>query len=566
MSSDFPLRLPGLLSRDALLAKLREREDLFTRLVDLSTDPETGENIFGFNSALDEREPDAPDFLKLVSFEDALDDQRRSTVKAAFIDFAGGQIVADGIIKIEGKDTCVIIYRGNDPEFPKSHSPSPGPPKPSPLPDDTVRAFDVGGAFAGIPLDQAIPIAMPLKGMKDGVIRAFKNASGKIDAFIMVTDADVDTDGPGGSRDIDPFYLEGTSLVFPNGQPCNSRKFPGVVRSARLQSRPLGLHIGDFAYICYRGKIVPCQIYDQGEDDKIGEISFYAAQQAGTIPEHMSERDAARRGNIDALELVTLCFPGSNPSRRAVSNEEIAARAKNCLIAFTSRFSGQGQPPQRDLSRPFIPNLVAGAVQKPMIFPRSAWGALESKISEFPRESAQGMVIHNTEDANRQPQEGDEELKAAFRLSRQIQHSHMFQRGWSDIGQHFTVSRGGIIMEGRAGTLDAARQRMVVQGAHAGSSLHNRRWWGIEIEGDFRKNPDAITPQQVAAVQRLCTWLSTLIEGFNAAENIKGHREVKPGNSTDCPGKLLDQNQQRDFCTDLRVAVSDAQKGPTRVA
>jgi hypothetical protein len=113
------------------------------------------------------------------------------------------------------------------------------------------------------------------------------------------------------------------------------------------------------------------------------------------------------------------------------------------------------------------------------------------------------------------------------------------------LDQHFTISRGGIIMEGRAGTVDATNRKMVVQGAHAESKLHNRRWWGIEIEGNFRENPDAITPQQVDAVQRLCTWLSTLIEGFNPDENIKGHREVKPGNGTDCPGKLLDPKQQR---------------------
>jgi hypothetical protein len=566
MPSDFPLRHPGSLNRDALLAKLREREDLLTRLVDLSIDPATGENIFGFNSALDEREPDAPDFLKLLPFEDALDDQKRSAAKTAFTDFGGGQIVADGIIKIEGKDTGVIIYRGNDPEFPKPHAPSPEPPKASPLPDHTAGVFDVGGELAGIPLDQAITIKMPLKGLRDGVIRAFKNASGKIDAFIMVTDANIDTDGPGGSRDIDRDYQEETSLVFPNGRFCNSRTFPGVVRSVRLLSPPLGLQIGDFAYICYKGKIVSCQIYDQGEDGKIGEISFFAARQAGTIPANMSEREAARGGNIDAPELVTLFFPGSNPSKRAVSNEEIAVRAKSCLSAFTSRFSGQGQRAQRDSNLPFIPDLVGGTVQKPAIFPRSAWGALEPKVSEFEKAPAQGIVIHNTEDANRQPGEGDEELKAAFRLSQRIQHSHMFERGWSDVGQHFTISRGGIIMEGRAGTLDAAHRKMVVQGAHAGSTLHNRRWWGIEIEGDFRRDPDAITPQQVDAVQRLCTWLSTLIDGFNPEQNIKGHREVKPGNGTDCPGKLLDHNQQRDFCTDLQIAVNDARSMLNRLA
>jgi hypothetical protein len=566
MASDDSIKLDRSLGPDALLAKLREREDLQFRLVELSIDPKTGENIFGFNSTLDQPEPDAPDFLKLHALEDGLDEGKRIVEKAAFSAFGGGQIVADGIIKLEGKDTGVIIYRGPDPEFPKPHAPSLEPPKPSPLPDHAAGAFEGGGALAGIPLDQATRIKMSLHGLKDGVIHAFKNADGKIDAFVTLTKADIDTDGPGGSTAIDPDYQDETSLRFPNGRSCDSRTFPGVVRPRLLQSAPLGLRIGDFAYLYFKGKLVACQVYEQGPDGKIGEISFHAARQVGTIPADMSERHAATGGGLDAPELLTLWFPGSNPSKRAVSNDEIKARAESCLRAFTSRFSGQGQPPQGDLSKPFIADLVAGTVQPPHIFRRAAWGALEPKVSEFPKEPAQGIVIHNTQDANRAPEDGDNERETAFRLSRRIQHSHMFERGWSDVGQHFTVSRGGIIMEGRAGTLDAALRKMVVQGAHAGSAPHNRRWWGIEIEGDFREDPRAITPQQIDAVERLCTWLSTLIEGFDPEEHIKAHRQVKPGAGTDCPGKLLGLNQPGDFLTALRVAVHEGRQTLSRVA
>src|SRR4029077_20139992 len=100
---------------------------------------------------------------------------------------------------------------------------------------------------------------------------------------------------------------------------------------------------------------------------------------------------------------------------------------------------------------------------------------LDAKVSAFPQARADGIVIHNTQSQNRAPKEGDEELKAAFDLSRRIQQLHMFDRDhlWSDIGQHFTISRGGIIMEARKGTLAAARRGMVVRGAHAGSNLHN---------------------------------------------------------------------------------------------
>ena len=112
-------------------------------------------------------------------------------------------------------------------------------------------------AFRG---SRATSVKMRLTGMKDGTMIVFKNISGGIDAFLMITDADIDTDGPGGSKDIDPSFQPATSLRFANGSHCNSRIFPGVVCSSRLRERPFGLKMGDFAYITFKGKVVPCQI------------------------------------------------------------------------------------------------------------------------------------------------------------------------------------------------------------------------------------------------------------------------------------------------------------------
>ena len=400
---------------------------------------------------------------------------------------------------------------------------------------------------------------MRLTGMKDGTMIVFKNIIGGIDAFLMITDADIDTDGPGGSKDIDPSFQPTTSLRFANGSHCNSRIFPGVVCSSRLRERPFGLKMGDFAYITFKGKVVPCQIYDQGPTDKIGEISIFAARQVGGVPNTTSDRAAARGGNF-TKELVTLCFPGSSKERHAVSNSEIASNAKRSLAALTARVPG-GTTSQRPGSGIRIPG-GAGAsgasFQSPPIFSRSDWDALAPKVAAFSRAPAQGIVIHHTQDANRAPLVGDVEKTAAFELSRRIQRSHMFERGWADVGQHFTISRGGIIMEGRVGTLDAARDREVVRGAHAGSNLHNRQWWGIEIEGDFRQDPGKLTDQQRDALTKLCAWLATLIPNFDANDNIKGHRQVKPGNGTDCPGRLLEPENPSDFLSQLRVAVQSA--------
>ena len=557
---DDTLFFDGALDPQELLRELRDKEDLFFRLVSLSFDPSTGKNAFGFDARLDEPEPDAPDFLRIELFPQADEEAKRASIKKDFSDF-GGNIVADGMLRIRGEDIYSILFRGPEPESPVPHAPSPSLPLPETLPGSIpshARAVFQTGMLAGLPWERATTVRMPLAGMKDGTMIVFTNDRDVIDALVMITDADIDTDGPGGSKAVDPFFGPHTSLKFEDGSDCNSRQFPGVVRSRHLLEAPFGLKMGDFAYITFNGNVVPCQIYDEGPDSKIGEISIFAARQVGGIPQNMPEHRAAVVGNF-TKELVTLCFPGSSADHHAVSNSEIENRAKSCLAALTARPVGQSVPRIPAGIRVSSDSTGGGtSAQSPTIFTRADWGALAAKVSTFPIAPGRGIVIHNTEDLNRAPLLGDAERKVAFELSRRIQHSHMFERGWSDVGQHYTISRGGLIMEGRMGTLNATRNRQVVRGAHAGSDLHNRQWWGIEIEGDFRQDPAQITDQQRAALIQLCAWLGTLIPNFDANQHIMGHRQVKPGNGTDCPGKLLDPAKQPDFLTQLRLAMNDA--------
>ncbi len=397
---------------------------------------------------------------------------------------------------------------------------------------------------------------MSLRGLKDSVISYFLDGTGQVDALMMVTDADIDTDGPRGSTKQDPWYQAETSLRYPDADhtSCNSREFPGVVRSVHLREH-FKLKLGDLAYIYYRGKAVACQVYDQGPDDKIGEISLYAARQAGVIPPTMSEADAARNGNR-VKDLITLCFPGSCPEHRALPVAEINARAADCLRRFIHRLQGQESAPTEPIPQPIPVNRPApGPDPGPLIIqPRSAWKALPPKVSGFESAPAQGIVIHNTQGDNDPPLSDDAEVRAAFALARSIQHSHMVDNHWSDIGQHFTISRGGIIMEGRAGTLAAAHRGEVVRGAHAGVNHYNRTWWGIEVAGDFRQDPTHLTAQQIDALILLCSWLGGFIGGFAPDDHVKAHRQVKPG-GTDCPGLLLDPDHPSDFLTRLRATV-----------
>ncbi len=182
-------------------------------------------------------------------------------------------------------------------------------------------------------------------------------------------------------------------------------------------------------------------------------------------------------------------------------------------------------------------------MDEPKIYTTVEWGARPPRGGGFARHEAEGIVVHHTADPNRLPEEGDREIDEAFNLARRIQNHHMDSpdRMWADTGEHFTISRGGLILEGRHGTLVAAREGEVVRGAHASSVVrYNTRWFGIEIEG---VNLDAchVTKQQWNSLIDLCAWLS--VWGRFDAARIIGHTEVLEGHTL-CPGRIMDRLEE----------------------
>jgi hypothetical protein len=211
---------------------------------------------------------------------------------------------------------------------------------------------------------------------------------------------------------------------------------------------------------------------------------------------------------------------------------------------------------------PTTPPRPPGPGPEPPVVTCAEWAAISRPVQ--PTAPAVGIVLHHMalgSDSRPAPQRKrgtmrtpgatyEAELAEAKRMCRNIQASHR-ARGWVDTGQHWSVSRGGIILEGRTGSLDAARRGLVVAGAHAGSAA-NRDHWGIEVEGDYTTGSfygDA-TPEVPAAqwdaLVSLVRWL--LATGQLSVDAIRGHREV-PGNATGCPGTLLDR------LPELRAAV-----------
>jgi hypothetical protein len=530
--ADDHLIFPGTILREQLESLLREEEDLRFRLIAMSSDPETRNNTFAFESTL--LTAGEEELLSLEVVPEVQTEAQGEEFRASFEQF-GGEVAAAAMLCIENQFSYVIAYRGAGPEWPRPHEPvpekDPEPEITAPIPAHAQPVFGSrrDGVFGGLPWAQARQQVMRLQGLFSPV-HTFHGPNGEVLAFLVVTDADIDTDGPGGSKQKDPSWQPETSLKHRNGVSCNSRTFPGVVRTARFRDL-FGLKLGDFALVCHDGKVQACQVYDQGQIDKIGEISLFAARQLGGVPPTMDERTAARAGNF-TRNLVTLFFPRSSDTNRALTDPAaIEQQALRCFEMLTRR-SGE----ESEQVTPSHPEILATGVADPLqptIFSREHWRARLPRKSPFATARAEGIVLHNTEDPNRAPLDGDAELKLAFALSRSIQNFHMDKRGWQDVGQHFTISRGGVIMEGRHGSLAAARNGQVVQAAHAGSERHNRHWFGIELEGDFCSSFAITAPQRNAMID-LCRWLRSVADIPEG--NIIGHKQVR---DTDCPGTLF---------------------------
>ncbi|SCG47923.1 Peptidoglycan-binding (PGRP) domain of peptidoglycan hydrolases-containing protein [Micromonospora echinaurantiaca] len=138
----------------------------------------------------------------------------------------------------------------------------------------------------------------------------------------------------------------------------------------------------------------------------------------------------------------------------------------------------------------------------------------------------------------------------AIKLARDCQDLHMDGNGWSDTGQHFTISRGGYVLEGRRGSLERlqAGDRQMIS-AHCPGE--NGRAIGIENEGTYvtETPPEALLDSLV----KLCT---TICRQYGlSAHDIFGHWDFR---TTLCPGAafyrqfpMLRRRVFRELGTDL---------------
>ncbi|GAB1823277.1 peptidoglycan recognition protein family protein [Herbidospora sp. RD11066] len=165
---------------------------------------------------------------------------------------------------------------------------------------------------------------------------------------------------------------------------------------------------------------------------------------------------------------------------------------------------------------------------RPRIHERLEWEAREPhETATILRRAPEHIVIHHTATSNTM----DETLEHAHRLSRAIQKHHMRRNRWDDIGEQFTISRGGHIMEGRNRTLLALSRGMHAVGAHTAD--HNRTSLGIENEGTYARTSPTLA--LLGSLVKLTAWLCAQYD-LNPYEAIVGHRDL---NNTRCPGDYL---------------------------
>ncbi|TDD33114.1 N-acetylmuramoyl-L-alanine amidase [Actinomadura sp. KC06] len=177
---------------------------------------------------------------------------------------------------------------------------------------------------------------------------------------------------------------------------------------------------------------------------------------------------------------------------------------------------------------PIVAPTQASTWAAPLIHTRHQWQARPPKVEATVLDRAPDhIVVHHTASAN----STDQSLEHAFELSRAIQTFHMDDKGWDDIGQQLTISRGGHLMEGRNRTLEALNAGHHVMGAHTLS--HNDHTIGIENEGTYmtEKPTEELWVQLVAT----CAWLCGTYQ-LDPHAAIVGHRDY---NATACPGDVL---------------------------
>ncbi len=160
---------------------------------------------------------------------------------------------------------------------------------------------------------------------------------------------------------------------------------------------------------------------------------------------------------------------------------------------------------------------TAKAPLPPGVVSRSAWGARATGACGTGH-NPNYLTVHHTATPN------NDSMSAAARM-RQMQAFHIDNRGWCDLGYHYSVGIDGRVYEGR----NPDRT-----GAHVGD--HNTDNVGISVVGTFVNfNP---RESQLSALTDISRWVVNRYDIPKRRSNIRGHNEWSGHTSNACPGLL----------------------------
>jgi len=212
--------------------------------------------------------------------------------------------------------------------------------------------------------------------------------------------------------------------------------------------------------------------------------------------------------------------PQHGISRRTLMRTGVGGAAAG-LGLFAAADAALADPPLAN------PGTAAPQAAKiPWIIDCASWGARPVPDSDLTilTGTTRKIVVHHMAF----PNVTDYSEEHAKQLARDCQDLHMDTNGWADTGQHFTVSRGGYVLEGRHESLPSLELgTQQVQGAHCVGE--NTQSIGIENEGTYVT--ETPPPALLASLVRLC---ATICRQYGIhAWNLFGHWDW---NNTDCPG------------------------------
>jgi len=195
--------------------------------------------------------------------------------------------------------------------------------------------------------------------------------------------------------------------------------------------------------------------------------------------------------------------------------------------SLTPYAPGPEQEPLRETTPASLPARVTSSL---VLIPRDQWGAAAPAVTPDGREE------HGPYDALTNPngwQIYDRPLvevldklilhHSALPLTDgplEIQHLHMEEKGFADIGYHVLIDGTGRLFEGRS---------LSVRGAHTYGANYGSV--GICVLGNFEEIQPA--PAQIAIVKLLLKSLPALYPGIN---RMAGHKDFNP-DVTLCPGE-----------------------------